>query len=154
MRLIFKTILLLFTLQAYCTEHMSNVTLKQFNELGKLEHSMHALDVNYEDEEIVIQEPKILQDSWELTANLAATTNEFKVVSFANNVQIINRNDPSLLIQTQALDYIVSDKLFTTKEYVTFKKNNVIMSGYGLHANLQQNQIKVLNDVHTVFEVN
>ena len=133
---------------------MSNVTLKQFNELGKLEHSMHALDVNYEDEEIVIQEPKILQDSWELTANLAATTNEFKVVSFANNVQIINRNDPSLLIQTQALDYIVSDKLFTTKEYVTFKKNNVIMSGYGLHANLQQNQIKVLNDVHTVFEVN
>lgn len=141
-------------MQAYCNEHMSNVTFKQFNEKGKLENSIHAKDVIYENEEIIVTQPNISQDNWQLTADTAITTNEFKVVSFSNNVKIVDKNDPSLLIQTKNLDYVVNENLFKNEEYVTFKKDSAIMSGYGLRANLKKNQIKILNDVHTVFEVN
>lgn len=153
MRQIFTVILAIWSFPALGHEYMKNVCLKQFNAAGQIETKMHAEYINYADDKIIITKPQVAQNNWYITAQRATTTANLKLISFAEDVIIKDSNDPTLSIKTSQLDYLVDQKLFTNEAYVVFKKHSATMSGYGLQANLPENRIKILKQVHTVLEV-
>ena len=154
MRLFLSFTLCLFAITSNANEHMNQIIFKQFNLKGQKENSISADKLVYSETEIVVSMPKILQNNWQLTAQSATMTPEFKIITFNHNVIILDKQDPTLRIETEKLQYIVAQKLFVNEEYVTFEKNHMKMSGTGLRANLPENKIKILRNVRTSLEVN
>jgi LPS export ABC transporter protein LptC len=152
-RLAITIIFLFYSLAAFSNEHMSNISFTQFNTNGEIESSMHAQYIDYHDHIIIINKPHIFQDHWEITSNMATTSPKFELVSFSEQVTILDKNDPTFSIKTQKLDYLIAQKVFTSSEYVVFNKQHIKTTGIGLQANLQSNKIKILNDVHTIVEM-
>jgi LPS export ABC transporter protein LptC len=139
---------------SHAQEGMMGVTFLQFDNNGLLESRMQADSIDYTNQQILINHPRIWQNQWQISAKSATVNKGLKVISFKEDITILKSDDPTFSIKTSKLDYLIEQKVFINQERVRFNKNHVTITGNGIKANLVNNNIQVLNNIRTSIEIN
>lgn len=157
-----------FKTQSQPQEYMTQVSVWNFNEEGKLKHFLSAESWSYlpADESSLLTTPHLTvykpdNSVWKIDAKQGVVTQPnigtIDQVELQDSVVLQRPAAPSLdpiLIETQKICYKPKENKAETDQFITLTKPELKITGVGMRALLDTNSVELLNNVKTHYVPN
>ncbi|MDI9818353.1 MULTISPECIES: LPS export ABC transporter periplasmic protein LptC [unclassified Legionella] len=143
---------------------VSNLTVRRFDETGKLVNYMQTPEMQHipADNVHLLKTPRITivqpgQSPWKISSNHAKAIHGGNKIIFIENV-IIHQNkgerSQESTLKTERLTYFPKRKLALTKLAVSFEQPGSIVHSTGMRAYLDDKRVQLLSRTHAIYKPN
>ena len=139
---------------------INELTVYQFDDTGKLTHSLYTPELKHipENDTHQLKSPQIKliqanQADWQIDANHAQAIHGGSEITFFGNV-IVHQDEKGNTLHTEELTYYMHKKLATSNTNVLFKQPGSTVQSKGMRAYLDKKYIQLLSQSHATFKPN
>lgn len=143
---------------------VKELTVVQFDKLGKLTHYLHSKSMTHtplQDEHLLITPHIIVSEGdnppWEIHAKEATAINHGQEVTFNNDViihQKSTQNTEGSILKTNSMTYYPKDKLAISLAQVIFTQAGNEVRSLGMKAFLAENRVQLLSNARGIYVPN
>lgn len=141
---------------------VSQLTVKRFDQAGKLIHCLQAPEMHHipKNNTHLFKTPQIKivqenQQAWEISSDHARAINGGEQITFIHNVVVHQKpseKTQASTMKTEQLIYYSKKQLATTQEAVSFQQAGTIAHSKGMNAYLADKRVQLLSKAHATYE--
>ncbi|KTC85608.1 MULTISPECIES: LPS export ABC transporter periplasmic protein LptC [Legionella] len=143
---------------------ISNLTVKRFDEMGKLVNYLFSPEVQhipnnnmhfFSSPRLALTEAQGNQPAWEISSKQGKAINGGERIIFTNDV-VVHQNkgqhNQESTLKTEELTYLPKDKLATSQVAVSFEQPGRTVHSEGIKVYLADKRVQLLNQARATFE--